>query len=472
MIASASAPATVRIRAITLGADWRDASPQLEARLAAAAVDLRAAAATLGLDVRTVRLALPPLDLAGDMALGNAASVMAWAQPLAARLDARWLCAPVDVSGAGPHREAFDAARALLMRHRNLFLNFMVARDGRINPAAASGVARFVLDVARLSNNGWDNFRVGASLNCPPMAPYFPFARHEGAPGVSLALESTPLFLSAAERCERRCDPDALREEVLDRLVPLLATLDDAAATVAARHALTWGGIDASLAPFPDGAQSVARLVERLGPDRTGEGGTLFWTAFLTNVLKAAFARSGARMAGFNGVMYSVLEDDDLARSAELRALSIPQLLLNSAVCGCGIDMVPVPGDTTADEIAALILDTAALSTILSKPLGVRVLPVPHASVGDRTAFNYDFLCDTRVLAMPPALLPAGLSGRESFGYLPVPATVMPPLGTSSTAATESVGIGKTSTPTSPRRSRRRSASTPANPALTAPPTR
>lgn len=464
MIATAHSPATARIRAITLGAHWQDASPRLEARLAAASTDLRAAVAALGLDVRTVRLALPPLDLTGDMALGHGASVMAWAQPLAARLDARWLCAPIDVSGPGVHREAYDAARALLVRHRNLFLNFMVARDGRINPAAASGVARFVLDVARLSNNGWDNFRVGASLNCPAMAPYFPFARHEGAPGVSLALESTPLFLAAADRCARRCDPDALREDVVDRLAPLLAALDGVAGEVAARHELAWGGIDASLAPFPDGVQSVAHLVQRLGPDRTGEGGTLFWTAFLTNVLKAAFARAGARMAGFNGVMYSVLEDDDLARAAELRALTIPQLLLNSAVCGCGIDMVPVPGDTTADEIAALILDTAALSTILRKPLGVRVLPVPHARVGDRTAFNHDFLCDTRVLAMPPALLPQGLAAREAFGYLPIPPAFPAPLGTTPTAGVDAPA--PVATTPAPGRSRRRA---PAAPTPTAP---
>ncbi|MDB0010615.1 DUF711 family protein, partial [Gammaproteobacteria bacterium] len=100
----------------------------------------------------------------------------------------------------------------------------------------------------------------------------------------------------------------------------------------------------------------------------------------------------------FNGVMYSVLEDDYLALAVKNKKLSIDSLLLYSTVCGCGIDMVPVPGNIFLEEISSLILDTAALSIALKKPLGTRILPIPGKNANELTDFNYDFLVDTRVM--------------------------------------------------------------------------
>ena len=77
---------------------------------------------------------------------------------------------------------------------------------------------------------------------------------------------------------------------------------------------------------------------------------------------------------------------------------SIDTLSLLSTVCGCGLDMIPIPGDTLSDEIASLILDISALSINLKKPLGVRLLPIPEKTSGMMTSFNYDFLVNTRVM--------------------------------------------------------------------------
>jgi uncharacterized protein (UPF0210 family) len=69
-------------------------------------------------------------------------------------------------------------------------------------------------------------------------------------------------------------------------------------------------------------------------------------------------------------------------------------------MCGCGIDMVPVPGSSFPEEIAALTMDMAGMSLALKKPLGVRVLPIPGGLANEHTKFNYDFLCDSRIVSL------------------------------------------------------------------------
>ena len=96
--------------------------------------------------------------------------------------------------------------------------------------------------------------------------------------------------------------------------------------------------------------------------------------------------------------MYSVLEDNGLTDANNLRSLSLEKLALLSTVCGCGIDMVPVPGTMFAEDLTGLVLDIATLAVRLKKPLGLRVLPVPNKAVNEYTELNLDFLCDSRVM--------------------------------------------------------------------------
>ena len=155
--------------------------------------------------------------------------------------------------------------------------------------------------------------------------------------------------------------------------------------------------MDSSLAPFPDGHASVGKLIELLGIDLFGSNGTLLMTSYLTNIIKSAIKESRVESVGFNGVMYSVLEDDFLAASAKVKNISLDSLALYSSVCGCGLDMIPLPGDIFDEEIASIIFDICSLSISLSKPLGIRLLPITGKRVNEMTEFIYDFLVDTRV---------------------------------------------------------------------------
>jgi uncharacterized protein len=99
-------------------------------------------------------------------------------------------------------------------------------------------------------------------------------------------------------------------------------------------------------------------------------------------------------------LMLPLLEDSVLARRAEVRPSSLHELLLYSAVCGTGLDTLPLPGDISESELAGIYLDVAALSVALQrKPLTARLLPVPGAVAGDPTRFTFDYFSNTRVLA-------------------------------------------------------------------------
>jgi len=94
-----------------------------------------------------------------------------------------------------------------------------------------------------------------------------------------------------------------------------------------------------------------------------------------------------------------VLEDSVLARRAAEGTLCVNDLLLYSAVCGTGLDTVPLPGDTRPTQIAALLTDVAALAVRLDKPLSARLMPIPGKSAGDAVAFDFEYFAPSRVLA-------------------------------------------------------------------------
>ena len=158
--------------------------------------------------------------------------------------------------------------------------------------------------------------------------------------------------------------------------------------------------------------QKIERqLAESLGVKAFGKPGSLLASAFLTSTLdQAQFKRTG-----FNGLMLPVLEDSGLASSASSGNLSVGDLLLFSSVCGAGLDVIPLPGETTADELTPILLDLAALSLRLNKALTARLMPIPGKVAGDLTEFNFEFFQNTRVLPLRSKALKGPLAGNENI---------------------------------------------------------
>ena len=135
--------------------------------------------------------------------------------------------------------------------------------------------------------------------------------------------------------------------------------------------------------------------MEQQLPGYFGERGTL--TVACSIDTHAPFTRL-APMWVLSGLMLPVLEDIGLGKRSEEGYFNLDNLLLYSAVCGTGLDTIPVPGDVSTSQLAAILMDVATLSTKLGKPLSARLFPVPGCSAGDMTQFNSPYLTNTKVM--------------------------------------------------------------------------
>lgn len=389
------------IRSLTVGVPIFSASKtELSSRLAIFNQLAAKLSEQYQLPVRTIRLTLPPPRLHQDASPGMLRSVLDSVRELAHNAGARWYCLPIDLFAENTREGFLEEVQTLLVKDSQLFVNLISATEQAISMAGAAEASRFILNLARRSSNGIDNFRVGISAACPAGTPFFPFARHDGdSLSFSIALETTGLTLSLAEKARLHCwSLSEFQQALILQLSELMRNIELFGQQLSAETGFDYRGLDASLAPFPDGKTSVASIIECMGPTPVGSHGTVFMTSVLTDAIKLAAVHAQARLAGFNGVMFSVLEDNGLTNANNLRALSLEKLALFSTVCGCGIDMVPVPSSMFSEDISGLILDIAALAVRLKKPLGVRLLPIPNKVVNEYTQLNLDFLCDSRVM--------------------------------------------------------------------------
>ena len=157
-------------------------------------------------------------------------------------------------------------------------------------------------------------------------------------------------------------------------------------------------GLDCSLAPYPDENISVVDILRKMGLEDIGSAGSIFLTSIITDIIKYTLKKFDIKSVGFNGVMYSLLEDTLLSKANNKKLLSIEKLLGYSTMCGCGLDMIPVPGNILNEELTSIIIDTAAISLKLNKPLGVRLLPIPNKDANEYTEFDMDFLTNTKIM--------------------------------------------------------------------------
>jgi uncharacterized protein (UPF0210 family) len=168
----------------------------------------------------------------------------------------------------------------------------------------------------------------------------------------------------------------------ITRLGQLVANLASEALGVPA------GIIDLSLAPTPAVGDSVANILEEMGLESCGCCGTTACLAMLNDAVKKGGLMASNHVGGLSGAFIPVSEDDGMIRAARCGSLTIEKLEAMTAVCSVGIDMVVIPGDTTAEVISALIADEAAIGMVNSKTTAVRVIPAIGHRAGDVLDFG------------------------------------------------------------------------------------
>ncbi|HST51861.1 MAG TPA: PFL family protein [Pyrinomonadaceae bacterium] len=177
--------------------------------------------------------------------------------------------------------------------------------------------------------------------------------------------------------------------ELIKKLSFKLARAGELIGREAARRlGIRFGIIDLSLAPTPVPGDSVAEIIEALGFERAGTHGTTAALALLTDAVKKGGAMASSSVGGMSGAFIPVSEDDGMIKAAQLGALTLDKLEAWTSVCSVGIDMVAVPGSTTAETIAAIIADEMAVGVMNNKTTAVRIIPVPGKDVGDVVEFG------------------------------------------------------------------------------------
>ncbi|MGI9149433.1 MAG: DUF711 family protein [Chloroflexota bacterium] len=393
----------MKIRAVTLGLDLPAPKPAA-ATFDAAARFLSAANQafqTCGIEVQTARVAGPDL---GPAILEFGAE---WLAGWAAGTEAAARAAGIDYLSLG---RVPAWAGAVVAEHLARILaageiSFLSADlvDRRLpSVAMAAACAHAVRELARTTPRGFGNLRFAATAHCPPNIPFLPAAYHVGGPPCfSIALQAADVVLEALDASGGM---SGIEDGLVRALDAAAAPVERAADALAAAHGYAFGGIDLSPAPFPSDEISIGGAFEKVGVERFGAPGTLYVAAMVTRAIR----RTRVRRCGFSGLMLPVLEDSVLARRMSEHPPSLHELLLYSAVCGTGLDTIPLPGDVSEAELAGVYLDVAALSVALNqKPLTARLLPVPGAVAGDTTMYSFDYFANT---AIPPSI-GAGAAG-------------------------------------------------------------
>ena len=185
----------------------------------------------------------------------------------------------------------------------------------------------------------------------------------------------------------------------------------------ARRLGTSFGIMDVSLAPTPAVGDSVSDILELIGVDVTGAPGTTAALALLTDAVKKGGAMASSSVGGLSGAFIPVSEDAGMIRAVEHGALSLAKLGEMTAVCSVGLDMVAVPGDTSAATLAGIIADQMAIGMVNAKTTAVRIIPVPGKGPGEK--FEWGGLLGTAIVQDPGRYSCKVLFGRG--GRIPAP---------------------------------------------------
>jgi uncharacterized protein (UPF0210 family) len=294
--------------------------------------------------------------------------------------------------------EQDDPAQAQMLAE---ILSSTTSTHGSVVVAGADGVhwkavqaaARVMKYLEDHTDHSLGNFRFAAIANVPAYTPFFPAAYHQGL-GRQFAISLESANVVAGVLAVKR-DPEATRQALISELGMYARAVGEVAGMIDHDTGWTYMGIDLSPAPLKE--VSIGSATAGFTGGRFGTSGTLTAAATITSALRDLEVKK----VGFNGMMMPVLEDTRLSQLWSEGALTLDQLLAYSAVCGTGLDTIPLPGDVTTDQLARIIGDVASLSARLSKPLTARLLPAAGMKPGDQTVFDDPNIINTVLQPLP-----------------------------------------------------------------------
>ena len=261
-----------------------------------------------------------------------------------------------------------------------------------INMNAVAEMGHIVKETARLTA---DRDALGCAklvIFCNPVEdnPFMAGAFHgvtEGQTTISVGVSGPGVVKHALESVKG--EPFDVVAETIKRTAFKITRVGQLVAQEASRRLnKQFGIIDISLAPTPAVGDSVAHVLEEMGLEACGTHGTTAALALLNDAVKKGGLMASSHVGGLSGAFIPVSEDKGMIDAVTLGSLSLDKLEAMTCVCSVGLDMIAVPGDTSAATISAIIADEAAIGMINNKTTAVRLIPVPNKAVGDIVEFG------------------------------------------------------------------------------------
>lgn len=270
--------------------------------------------------------------------------------------------------------------------------SIVVADTQGIHWKSARAAAEIIKYAADHSPHSQGPFNFTATAMLAPYAPFFPGSYHNG-PGreFAIGLESA----NVVKRVFSTASMMSASEELAAELSKYAVECETIAKETAQATGWRYKGLDPT--PAPQGKVSVGDAIESLTRSKFGSSGTMTAAAVITRAVKAV----KVQQVGYSGLMVPILEDDRLAQRWSEGTINMDSLLAYSAVCGTGLDTVPLPGDVTVEQLTAIIGDMATLAFKWNKPLSARLQPIMGKKAGERTEFDNPFLVNAVIQPLP-----------------------------------------------------------------------
>jgi uncharacterized protein (UPF0210 family) len=397
------------VRTVTLGLSLRDCASESMERTTERAVEkihrfadrlveiVDGIGDEFGIRIANKRIAITPVSMITESASGDPVA-------LARAIDEAAGAVGVDFIGgysALVHKGATDSEREFLnsipealstTKRLCSSVNVATTRAG-INMDAVRQVGIIIKEAAERTSNegGIACAKFVCFANAVEDNPFMAGAFHGvGEPGAVINVGvSGPGVVNYAVRHAARDLPLQEIAEIIKKLSFKLSRAGELVGREAARRlGIPFGIIDLSLAPTPVPGDSVANIIEAMGFERAGTHGTTAALALLTDAVKKGGAMASGSVGGMSGAFITVSEDAGMIEAARLGALSLDKLEAWTSVCSVGIDMVAVPGSTSAETISGIIADEMAIGVMNNKTTAVRIIPVPGREVGEMVEFG------------------------------------------------------------------------------------
>src|SRR2546425_4898016 len=382
---AAANPANPKIRAITAFINLDRA--QYQQQVADALKMLKRAQTTFesrGYQVQTIRIATQPFpEYTKGLTNEQAVALFKQLDALAEQQKFAMAIGPAMLNANDSAAQA-DLLGEVLSTRKKLKGPVVVAGEDGVRWSAAGAAARVMKKLEESTEHSQGNFRFAAIALVPPLTPFFPAAYHTGfGHQFAVALESANVVAAAFKDAH---DLPIAKQRLTDSLASIAFDIEQHAGRIDQETGWAYMGIDLSPAPSKDA--SIGTAIENLTTQPVGSSGTLTAAAIITAAIKDV----RAKQTGYSGLMLPILEDSRLAQRWSEGHISLDALLSYSAVCGTGLDTIPLPGDITAEQLSLIIGDMASLAVKWHKPLSARLLPVAGKGPGDMTEFNDPFL--------------------------------------------------------------------------------